>query len=350
MLTTRTPTRQPVLETPVRNHYFYGKLLDVYQFEMETQYQNAKRWLLNRLVTGYGVVCGLDVVPGAETNEIWIEPGVAIDQWGREILVDRRTGPIVLPAHLLEPYTDGDDGYDDDEDEGGAEHDEEDAEGYAEADPEPTRDRRGYRTEATSESNYAERPTQVYQGDRKHRREDDRRYGRDDERQRGYDSRRQQYGDDDDDHGHHDRGDWVQVRICYLECKTDPTPVFAGDCDTAQLCAPGTIRERFSVDFVRGRHPRPDPECLASAMFPSDRLDYASLARFVTEPCPDPPDDPCIVLANIRLLGGKRGHDCHPDNIDITVRPIVYGNDLLFKLLLSDDDEEREARDYRNKG
>ena len=79
MLTTRTP---PGLETPVRNRYFYGKLLDVEQFELETRYLNAKRWLLNRLVTGYGVVCGLDVLPGDEPNELWIGPGVAIDKLG----------------------------------------------------------------------------------------------------------------------------------------------------------------------------------------------------------------------------------------------------------------------------
>ena len=49
------------LQAPKRNHYFHGKLLDVYHFELETAYLNFKRRMLNRLVTGYGVVCGLNV-------------------------------------------------------------------------------------------------------------------------------------------------------------------------------------------------------------------------------------------------------------------------------------------------
>ena len=53
---------QPMeLKTPVRNRYFYGKLLDVFHFELEQSYFNAKRWRLNRRVFGFGVICGLDV-------------------------------------------------------------------------------------------------------------------------------------------------------------------------------------------------------------------------------------------------------------------------------------------------
>ena len=37
------------LRAPVRNNYFYGKLLDVFHLEMEQEYFNAKRHLLNRL-------------------------------------------------------------------------------------------------------------------------------------------------------------------------------------------------------------------------------------------------------------------------------------------------------------
>ena len=89
------------LQTAVRNRYFYGKLLDVYHFELETNYLNDKRWLLNRLVFGHGVVCGLDVKCGPEDNTVIITPGVAIDKWGREIIVPKETGPIAIPADLL---------------------------------------------------------------------------------------------------------------------------------------------------------------------------------------------------------------------------------------------------------
>ena len=48
---------------PVRNLWFTGKMLDAYHMDLETDYGNRKRWLLNRLVLGSGVV-GLDVKPG----------------------------------------------------------------------------------------------------------------------------------------------------------------------------------------------------------------------------------------------------------------------------------------------
>lgn len=76
-----------------RNYFFYGKLMDVPQFEKEQRYFNQKRLLLNRLVLGSGVVCGLDVVPGTE-GRVSIQPGVAIDKGGREI-----TLPATIPVN-----------------------------------------------------------------------------------------------------------------------------------------------------------------------------------------------------------------------------------------------------------
>jgi hypothetical protein len=81
-----------VLAAPERNHYFYGKLMDVAQFHKEQHYFNQKRWLLNRLGLGYGVVCGLEVIPDGETEGMLIiQPGVAIDGLGREIIVPEAT-------------------------------------------------------------------------------------------------------------------------------------------------------------------------------------------------------------------------------------------------------------------
>jgi hypothetical protein len=90
------------LKTPVRNRYFYGKLLDVFHFEMEQQYFNSKRWLLNRLVTGPGVVCGLDVKLTPDNRCVSVEPGLAIDRCGREIIVPEASRPEALPP--LPPY------------------------------------------------------------------------------------------------------------------------------------------------------------------------------------------------------------------------------------------------------
>ncbi|MEO1614983.1 MAG: hypothetical protein AAFV88_03985 [Planctomycetota bacterium] len=76
------------LHPPRRNNFFFGKQLDVYHFQLETDYFNAKRWLINRLTVGFGVVCGLDVRECSSRDGILVvEPGVAIDGLGRELIV-----------------------------------------------------------------------------------------------------------------------------------------------------------------------------------------------------------------------------------------------------------------------
>jgi hypothetical protein len=89
------------LKTPVRNRYFYGKLLDVYHCQLETNYLNSKRWLLNRLISGYGVVCGLNVKAAPDKKGIVVTSGLAIDKWGRETIVPRETEPLPIPAQLI---------------------------------------------------------------------------------------------------------------------------------------------------------------------------------------------------------------------------------------------------------
>src|SRR5262245_20843278 len=84
--------------SPIRNRYFYGKMLDVYHFELEQNYFNGKRWLLNRLVSGYGVVSGLNVLLSSDLKSIYVTPGVAIDKCGHEIIVCNPSAPIVLPV------------------------------------------------------------------------------------------------------------------------------------------------------------------------------------------------------------------------------------------------------------
>jgi len=74
------------LATPARNNYWYGKLLDEQHFRMEQRYFNTKRWLLNRLAVGEGVLCGLGLTARADGLLI-LARGVAIDGLGHEILV-----------------------------------------------------------------------------------------------------------------------------------------------------------------------------------------------------------------------------------------------------------------------
>jgi hypothetical protein len=87
------------LASATRNNYFYGKLLDVHHFQMEQKYFNRKRWMLNRLSLGSGVLCGLEVLLTEDGNHVGVRPGVAIDPLGREIVVPE---PVSAPlADLL---------------------------------------------------------------------------------------------------------------------------------------------------------------------------------------------------------------------------------------------------------
>lgn len=76
------------LFAPERNRYFYGKLLGVAELDREQSYFNQKRWLLNRLMYGGGIVCGLDVaVDPMQPDMVVLSPGVALDAMGHEIVV-----------------------------------------------------------------------------------------------------------------------------------------------------------------------------------------------------------------------------------------------------------------------
>jgi hypothetical protein len=235
-----------------RNRYYYGKMLDAFHFDMETGYQNEKRWLINRMVLGHGVVCGLDVVPGDAEHTIVVTPGLAIDKWGREIVVSRRSPPIQIPADVLKRAA-----------------------------------------------------SQVDKG-------------------RGYDGREKP--------AHDDR--CIQVMVCYQECETDPTPVLAGDCRSAEECAAGTIREGYQVKFTEKLERPTHDVCRIPHIVSQSRIDFEALVKWVTRErdCFCLPRESCIRLAHVRV--SEKGGHCHHDDIDISVRPIVYSNDLLFDIFL----------------
>ena len=77
------------LTAPRRNQFFYGKRMDVQHFRMEQDYGRLKQAMINRLTLGKGVVCGLGVALDGE--RLTIDPGVAIDGLGREIVVPVRS-------------------------------------------------------------------------------------------------------------------------------------------------------------------------------------------------------------------------------------------------------------------
>src|SRR5512133_4010955 len=93
-----------LLQPRQRNNYFYGKRMDVQHFQMEQDYGKLKQWLLNRLTLGKGVLCGLRV--SISGGRVCVDPGVAIDGVGREIIVPVRycLDPVVVEDSCCEAH------------------------------------------------------------------------------------------------------------------------------------------------------------------------------------------------------------------------------------------------------
>ena len=256
------------LKTFARNRYHHGQLLTEQSLSLEQYYFREKIWLGNRLVTGYGVVCGLDVRLGDDRCSIYVTPGLAVDKLGREIVVPVDTEPLPLPRRDKED-DDGDDaGY---EQRGGEKRDD-------------------------------------YDNDEKH---------------------------------------YVQIAICFKECLSDPQPVVVSDCGCEDACAASVIRERYKITIKPGKAPDVPTHCRFPDVIAGERIDYAALARWVTQECRRVKGDGCIPLANVRLPRGRER--CEPGDIDISVRPIVYTNDLLFEIivgLMSESQTRQRAGKY----
>lgn len=72
----------------IRNQYFFGKLLTQRDMEAEQVYLNNKRRLINFLMYGSGVVCGMSVLK-VDGQTIAVESGMALDGLGRELVLDK---------------------------------------------------------------------------------------------------------------------------------------------------------------------------------------------------------------------------------------------------------------------
>ena len=83
------PSKCDVCATPYfeRNNYYYGKQFTVRDLIQEQSYFNEKRHLVNRMVLGWGVVCGLDVRWEPEKRAFIVDTGMALDCCGHEIIV-----------------------------------------------------------------------------------------------------------------------------------------------------------------------------------------------------------------------------------------------------------------------
>ncbi len=79
------------VQTPLRNHYFFGKLMDVPDFDVEQAYVVEKFRRHHARLHGTGVICGLEVAahpnPACRDRYVVVRPGAALDCCGNEILV-----------------------------------------------------------------------------------------------------------------------------------------------------------------------------------------------------------------------------------------------------------------------
>ena len=72
----------------VRPNYFPGRLLTAEDLREEQEYHREKHRRHLQMLHGFGVVDGLDVDVASDGATIAIEPGLAIDRYGREIVLD----------------------------------------------------------------------------------------------------------------------------------------------------------------------------------------------------------------------------------------------------------------------
>jgi hypothetical protein len=80
-----TNTNPPGIERP---RYFHGQFLTAQDFADEQDYFLEKLRRHNRLLHGWGVVCGLRVAPTAKSCAVVVSPGYALDPCGDEVLVE----------------------------------------------------------------------------------------------------------------------------------------------------------------------------------------------------------------------------------------------------------------------
>lgn len=191
-----------------RNHFFYGKRMDVQHFQMEQDYGKLKQWMLNRMTLGKGIICGLKV--SIDDGRLCVDPGVAIDGLGREIVVPVRQciDPATNDGGCCVPCC-------------------EDVRPTPALEPPPPPD------STVPTPGAAGRPEQPDNADD---REDPRRL--------------------------------YTLWLCYKECKTDFQPVLVSECQVRQPCAAGTIVESFCLKVAPGAPLQQDPDWCAN-LWPS---------------------------------------------------------------------------------
>ena len=98
-------SREDAVRT-TRLRWFTGRFITARDLTDEQEYHLDRHRLHNRLLHGWGVVCGLEVHPHDKADcaheWVWVDPGIAIDCRGREIILPHREAvrwPVDPDAH-----------------------------------------------------------------------------------------------------------------------------------------------------------------------------------------------------------------------------------------------------------
>lgn len=73
-----------------RLNYFYGQFLKEKDFKDEQNYHMEALMMHNRNLHSWGIVSGLDVKFAADKTHVIVEEGMAIDETGRQIILDEK--------------------------------------------------------------------------------------------------------------------------------------------------------------------------------------------------------------------------------------------------------------------
>ena len=94
-----------------RLRYFTGRYMTARDFRDEQMHHLTHRYLHNRILHGWGVVCGLHVYPHpvdtCRNDHVRVDCGMALDCCGREIVVRKTVVPPPIPWEDKKPTDSG---------------------------------------------------------------------------------------------------------------------------------------------------------------------------------------------------------------------------------------------------
>jgi hypothetical protein len=287
-----------------RTRYYPGRYLTAYDFRLEQGYFLSRHRLHNRLLHGYGIVCGLEVHPHPNpncANHVIIRPGIAIDCCGREIILEEPQVVVVWDA-----------------------------------DNPPQGQPRHERPEETGEyeDEYGEKPGQPYEE----------RDLSDEEREPDYEDQDQGYEQQDpkkqypqEEHRPEEPREEEEpaylIYVCYCEEESEFAPALYDDGSCGGEACGGERLEANRICELACLHVIP--------WDPANRKSHAGCwPEHVSQPqpcrddCEGRPDAPktgclepdcrcnlCVPLAVVRPVAGNRGYAITEDSLDYSGRP-----------------------------